>query len=107
MAGGDDENERLQYAEYWDERYSETKGDHQLHEWFRSFGDLDEFFSRYLFKEYPSTADPQILHLGSGDSVSSVHWITTNGSFDDKRRQYHKSLLPEAIATSSVLISLQ
>ena len=66
--GADDENERLAYADYWDSRYKEKEGD-QLHEWFRSFKDLEEFFTRHLFKAYPANTTPRLLHLGSGDSV--------------------------------------
>ncbi|KAI1334031.1 S-adenosyl-L-methionine-dependent methyltransferase [Xylariaceae sp. FL0016] len=64
-----DENERLAHADYWDERYAEIHGDQQVHEWFRSYQDLEEFFDRHLFQSYPSSTAPRILHLGSGDST--------------------------------------
>ncbi|KAI4864092.1 S-adenosyl-L-methionine-dependent methyltransferase [Hypoxylon rubiginosum] len=65
----DEELRRLTHADYWDERYSKVGPDQQLHEWFRSFGDLEEFFDRNLFQlRAPETA-PSILHLGSGDST--------------------------------------
>ena len=76
MGQDDEENKRLAYADYWDDRYLETEGDGQLHEWFRSFKDLDEFFGRHFYEAYPPSAAPRILHLGSGDSVrlrSLVH----------------------------------
>jgi hypothetical protein len=70
MASRDDENGRLAYAEYWDGRYTETvKGEEQVHEWLRSFEDLEEFFNLRLFQAYPPAAEPHIVHLGSGDSV--------------------------------------
>lgn len=69
--GEDQENKRLAYADYWDDRYTETE-DGQLHEWFRSFNDLDEFFTRHLYDVYPSATVPRILHLGSGDSVRAL-----------------------------------
>lgn len=72
--GVDDENERLAHADYWDDRYAEKEGD-QLHEWFRSFQDLEEFFTRHLFEAYPAEKTPRILHLGSGDSVRPLFFI--------------------------------
>jgi hypothetical protein len=69
MAGADDENERLAHADYWDERYAQTGGDGQVHEWFRSFNDLSEFFARHLLQTRGPETAPRILHLGSGDSV--------------------------------------
>jgi EEF1A lysine methyltransferase 4 len=63
------EAKRLAHSEYWDERYAEVGPDKQVHEWFRSFSDLEPFLDRYLFQvRIPETA-PRILHLGSGDSV--------------------------------------
>lgn len=68
--GADSENMRLACAEYWDDRYAETDNENeQLHEWFRSFKDLDEFFGRHLYEAFTPCAAPYILHLGSGDSV--------------------------------------
>ncbi|KFA60282.1 hypothetical protein S40285_07396 [Stachybotrys chlorohalonatus IBT 40285] len=69
MAGADDENERLAHADYWDERYAQTGGDGQVHEWFRSFNDLSEFFARHLLQTRGPETAPRILHLGSGDST--------------------------------------
>lgn len=66
------ELKRLAHHDYWDERYAEVGPDEQVHEWFRSFNDLRPFLDTYLFQiRGPETA-PRILHLGSGDSVSSV-----------------------------------
>ncbi|KAI1400931.1 S-adenosyl-L-methionine-dependent methyltransferase [Hypoxylon fuscum] len=61
--------QRLAYADYWDERYSEVGPDKQVHEWFRSFGDLKQFFDRNLFQVRGPETSPKILHLGSGDST--------------------------------------
>ncbi|OAQ96023.1 hypothetical protein LLEC1_03762 [Akanthomyces lecanii] len=69
MGQDDEENKRLAFADYWDDRYLETDGDGQLHEWFRSFKDLDQFFARHLYEAHPPSAAPRILHLGSGDST--------------------------------------
>ncbi|ERF70801.1 hypothetical protein EPUS_08988 [Endocarpon pusillum Z07020] len=64
-----DATESLTCPEYWDERYAEVGADKQLHEWFRSFSDLEPFFARHLFQiRGPETA-LKILHLGSGDST--------------------------------------
>ncbi|CAH0056850.1 unnamed protein product [Clonostachys solani] len=74
MASPDDENGRLSYADYWDGRYTETvKGEEQVHEWLRSFEDLEEFLNRRLFQAYPPAAEPHIVHLGSGDSTIPQH----------------------------------
>ncbi|KAJ2996252.1 hypothetical protein NUW58_g1035 [Xylaria curta] len=54
---------------YWDTRYGETRPDGQLHEWFRSFADLEEVLKSSLFQAYPAESTPKILHLGSGDST--------------------------------------
>lgn len=61
--------ERLSHADYWDEQYSEVGPDEQLHEWFRSFDDLLPFFQQNLLARPGS--EVKILHLGSGDSVST------------------------------------
>jgi hypothetical protein len=68
---GDEENERLAHADYWDERYAQAagEGEQQVHEWFRSFDDLSEFFDGNLFQTRSPDTAPRILHLGSGDSV--------------------------------------
>lgn len=63
------EAKRLAHAEYWNERYSEVGPDKQVHEWFRSFNDLESFLDRHLFQVRGPETAPKILHLGSGDSV--------------------------------------
>lgn len=63
------EAKRLAHSEYWDERYGEVGPDRQVHEWFRSYNDLEPFLTQYLFNVYSPEADPRIVHLGSGDSV--------------------------------------
>ncbi|KAI1773278.1 S-adenosyl-L-methionine-dependent methyltransferase [Hypoxylon cercidicola] len=65
----DEELKRLAHADYWDERYSGVGPDQQVHEWFRSFDDLEEFFDRNLFQSLGPEKAPRILHLGSGDST--------------------------------------
>lgn len=65
----DAETKRLAFPEYWDERYAGAGSDEQVHEWFRSFGDLELFFDRHLFQVRGPETSPKILHLGSGDSV--------------------------------------
>lgn len=78
-----EDDEVLSRPEYWDERYSQaTKADGDsetempTHEWFRSFGDLEEFFQKHLFQSLGCRPEdnPRILHLGSGDSVS-IHGL--------------------------------
>jgi hypothetical protein len=69
----DKELERLAEPSYWDTRYAETQPGKQLHEWFRSYGDLEPFLAHYLFQLYPAKSRPRILHLGSGDSVSAEY----------------------------------
>ncbi|GAP88464.1 putative methyltransferase type 11 [Rosellinia necatrix] len=54
---------------YWDARYDEAEPGKPLHEWFRSFADIEEFLKRSLFQVYPAESNPRILHLGSGDST--------------------------------------
>lgn len=63
------ETKRLAYSEYWNHRYSEVGFDEQVHEWFRSFNDLESFFDRHLFRPRGPETVPRILHLGSGDST--------------------------------------
>ena len=70
MPMSDAETKRLALAEYWDERYANVGPDQQVHEWFRSFNDLESFFARHLFQVRGPETAPKILHLGSGDSVS-------------------------------------
>ncbi|KAI1640845.1 S-adenosyl-L-methionine-dependent methyltransferase [Biscogniauxia mediterranea] len=65
----DKELERLAHADYWDERYAEAGPDRRVHEWFRSFGDLEGFFEKHLFRPRGPQTGPRILHLGSGDST--------------------------------------
>ncbi|KAI1749272.1 S-adenosyl-L-methionine-dependent methyltransferase [Xylaria castorea] len=65
----DEELAELAEPGYWDTRYDETLPGEQLHEWFRSFSDLEEFFKLSLFQTYSAESNPRILHLGSGDST--------------------------------------
>jgi hypothetical protein len=66
-----EESERMVLSEYWDERYSEVQPDKQLHEWFKSFRDIEAFLEQHLLQIKSPDTSPEILHLGSGDSVSS------------------------------------
>ena len=60
--------EELAHPEYWDKRYSANDKDAQVYDWLRHFSTLKPFLTTHL----PSaTSDPKILHLGSGNSVSS------------------------------------
>lgn len=65
------EEELLELIEpgYWDNRYDGTLPGEQLHEWFRSFADLEDFLNTSLLQAYSAESNPRILHLGSGDSV--------------------------------------
>ncbi|KAI0968731.1 S-adenosyl-L-methionine-dependent methyltransferase [Xylaria arbuscula] len=67
----DSDNELAELADpgYWDTRYNEIQPGKQLHEWFRSFADLEGFLKLSLFQTHPAESNPRILHLGSGDST--------------------------------------
>jgi len=65
-----EEAQALGDAEFWDERYAKADGDKPTHEWFRAFDALEPFFTKHLFASKKAEAQPRILHLGSGDSVS-------------------------------------
>ncbi|KAI1827052.1 S-adenosyl-L-methionine-dependent methyltransferase [Xylaria intraflava] len=67
--GSDGEPTKLAEPGYWDARYDATLPGEQLHEWFRSFADLEELLKLSLFHDYPAESNPRILHLGSGDST--------------------------------------
>ncbi|KAH8159720.1 hypothetical protein CIB48_g8527 [Xylaria polymorpha] len=54
---------------YWDSQYNKTQSGQQLHEWFRSFADLEDFLKLSLFQAHSAESNPRILHLGSGDST--------------------------------------
>jgi hypothetical protein len=45
----DQESKQMRTAEYWDGRYKETAPDEQLHEWYRSFDQLEDFFKEAVF----------------------------------------------------------
>lgn len=67
--GSDEEGKALATPEYWDSRYTTSTGPSPTHEWFRSYTALEPFFAKHLFTLYPPSSNPQILHLGSGDST--------------------------------------
>ncbi|PSK44223.1 Queuine tRNA-ribosyltransferase-like protein [Elsinoe australis] len=66
-----EEDKALSQASYWDGRYRQSQGDVPTHEWFRAFNELEPFFQKNLFQAQGLQAgdNPQILHLGSGDST--------------------------------------
>ena len=81
MAMKQSDLEKLSHAEFWDGRYAAEKGDAKApnededgtegelgnFEWFRTFQDLKDFFGKRL----PAPeSEPEILHLGCGNSVS-------------------------------------
>lgn len=68
----DEELAELSEPGYWDTRYDETPPGKQLHEWFRSFADIEEFLKISLLHAYPAESNPRILHLGSGDSCLKI-----------------------------------
>lgn len=82
-----DEGAALGHASFWDERYSKA-GDstEPTHEWFRDFASLEPFFEKHLFTARKPDAKPQILHLGSGDSVGGItkasRWLMTDKCTD-------------------------
>jgi hypothetical protein len=68
----EEEARALGRSEYWDERYAKVDGEKPSHEWFRGFDALEPFFTKYLFEERGEEGKAgKVLHLGSGDSVSS------------------------------------
>ena len=63
--------EEIATAEYWDTRYSSTT--ESTYDWFKTYDNLKPFLSRHL----PAPKDERgvnvrLLHLGCGNSVSSV-----------------------------------
>lgn len=77
--GADEEGKALATPEYWDSRYTTSTSNEPTHEWFRSYDALEPFFSTHLFPTYPSSSNPQIVHLGSGDSTIPFDLATKNG----------------------------
>jgi len=76
MAGSEGKAEdALAYSEYWDSRYSKSDGNQPTHEWFKSYDDLEPFFSRHLFQHRNPLQNPKILHLGAGDSTVPRHLL--------------------------------
>ncbi|KAI1293216.1 S-adenosyl-L-methionine-dependent methyltransferase [Xylaria venustula] len=88
----DEKLAELAKSEYWDTRYAETESGEQLHEWFRSYADIEEFFKRSLFHTHSAESNPRILHLGSGDSTVPE---------DLAKRGYHNQL---CVDFSSVVV---
>ena len=76
-----EEDKALSNADYWDNFYAKSANApadpetaKPTHEWFRSFSALEPFFRDNLFSRPGCTPqdNPQMLHLGSGDSVVPV-----------------------------------
>jgi EEF1A lysine methyltransferase 4 len=66
------DGQELSHPEFWNERYAKSDGDKPTHEWFRGFEALEPFFEKHLFTARGAEGKEQrLLHLGSGDSVSS------------------------------------
>lgn len=73
MVSSEEEAQALGHSEFWDARYQEAEGDKPTHEWFRAFSELEPFFDKHLFQgRGEGGKKDRILHLGSGDSVSSI-----------------------------------
>lgn len=65
MGQADDE---LAHAQYWDERYKNENGEElETYDWFRTWEQLETWFRSHLMSE--ELIQPQILHLGCGNSV--------------------------------------
>jgi hypothetical protein len=66
-------DQQLQYASFWDAKYSQSDGSQPVHEWFRNFEQLEPFLTKYVFSVpgFKPNDNPLILHAGSGDSVCS------------------------------------
>ncbi|CZT17986.1 uncharacterized protein RCC_03825 [Ramularia collo-cygni] len=68
--GNDEEGRQLATPEFWNARYdSKSDGVNPTHEWFQTYAALEPFFQRHLFPLQANEGNPQILHLGSGDST--------------------------------------
>ena len=74
----------LTTAEFWDEYYTKSgDGQEPVHEWLRSFAELEEFLRPALL-DVPGLSgqdSPLIVHLGSGDSVRTSIPTTTTSLF--------------------------
>ncbi len=71
MGSREAEAEALATPEYWNERYSQSDGEHPTHEWFKSYDQLQPFLTNHLFNVRNPRDQPTILHLGAGDSVGT------------------------------------
>lgn len=65
----EEESGRMVTSEYWDGRYAEVASDNQVHEWFKSFADIEPFLEENFMRHRGPDTPTKILHLGSGDSV--------------------------------------
>ncbi|KAL7926377.1 S-adenosyl-L-methionine-dependent methyltransferase [Trichoderma austrokoningii] len=61
----------LAHTDHWDSHYSNSDGEAPVHEWYRSFSELEPFFRENLFglQGFKAEDNPLILHIGSGDSA--------------------------------------
>ncbi|KAI0137440.1 S-adenosyl-L-methionine-dependent methyltransferase [Xylariales sp. AK1849] len=101
----DSESAQMRNAEYWDTRYQETEPDKQLHEWFRSYEQLEKFFTETIYAwSAPETA-PKILHLGSGDSTIPYDLLARG--YDDQLCVDFSPSVVERMATRDAAIRWQ
>lgn len=67
MGSKEESLRELAHPEYWDARYSKDDADAKVYDWLRHFDALEPFLTKHL---PPVASEPEILHLGSGNSVS-------------------------------------
>ncbi|KAF2272335.1 S-adenosyl-L-methionine-dependent methyltransferase [Westerdykella ornata] len=63
--------EELAHSSYWDKRYQNSDKDSTF-EWFKSFQNLQPFFSTHLPPPTNHGKCPRILHLGCGNSALPI-----------------------------------
>lgn len=71
----------LSEPEFWNERYNKSDGENPTHEWFKTFAALEPYFEKHLFAARPAAVNPRIMHLGSGDSVSTPVYLALRSHF--------------------------
>ena len=60
------DNAELATADYWNDRYEEI-GAEEAYDWFRDWEQLEAWFKDHLSRPHAN-----VLHLGCGNSVSSL-----------------------------------
>lgn len=101
MLSHQDTEQALSYSDYWDEQYATATGDKPTHEWHRSFSQLESFFQNHLFRN--KSKDTRILHLGSGNSVSSFSLLHKLVSLPSSIEKLYISLALPAFLESNKL----